>query len=258
MDLGRYLEDFRRQGRARVDNLVLLQTVDSTNLLARGIAAGCLEAGHSPPTTLVIALEQTQGRGRRGRHWSSARAKGVYVSWILPLADRRQLATLPLLVAVGLADGLNTILDEECRLKWPNDLVVGGRKIGGILIEALPMREQGVVAIIGFGINHSQRPNELPAQTATSVELEIGGAPVLAEVTRRLVDAVGAELQHLGDMGAAIDRYRQLTVHHQGDLIRCQTADGLVEGTFAGFDERGFLLLQSETGDHLVVAGDLS
>ncbi len=258
MDLGRYLEDFRRQGRTRVDNLVLLETVDSTNLVARRIAAGCLEAGHPPPATLVVALQQTHGRGRRGRHWSSPRAKGVYASWILPLSNRRELVTLPLLVGVGLADGLSAILDEECRLKWPNDLMVGGRKIGGILIESLATGDDGLLAIVGFGVNNSQTRDELPVKAATSIELETGGAPILAELTGRLVDAVAAELQSLGDMEAAVDRYRRRTAHHRGDHIRCQTAAGVVEGTFAGFDDRGFLRLHSASGEQLVVAGDLS
>jgi BirA family biotin operon repressor/biotin-[acetyl-CoA-carboxylase] ligase len=258
MVLGRYLEDFWRPDRSRVDNLVLLATVDSTNLLARQLATGCLEAGDPPPATLVVALEQTQGRGRRGRHWSSPRAKGIYASWILPLPSREQLVTLPLLVAVGLADGLTAVLDDDCRLKWPNDLIVGGRKIGGILIESLPMEEEGVVAIIGFGINYSQTRDELPVVAATSIGLETAGAPVLPELTGRLIDAVAAELRYLGDMEAAVDRYRRRSVHHHGDHIRCQTPTGVVEGTFAGFDERGFLRLQSEGGDQLVVAGDLS
>ncbi|MGB3564255.1 MAG: biotin--[acetyl-CoA-carboxylase] ligase [Thermoanaerobaculia bacterium] len=258
MDFGRYLEDFRRQGRSQVDNLVLLERVDSTNLVARKIVAGCLAAGNPPPTTLVVALQQTHGRGRRGRYWSSPKAKGVYASWILPLSNRQQLVTLPLLVGVGLADGLSALLEEKCRLKWPNDLVVGDRKIGGILIESLAMGKDGVVAIIGFGVNHSQTRDELPVKAATSIEIETGGAPTLAELTGRLVEAVITELQHLGDMEAAVDRYRRRSVHHRGDHIRCQTAAGVVEGTFAGFDDRGFLRLQSESGDQVVVAGDLS
>jgi BirA family biotin operon repressor/biotin-[acetyl-CoA-carboxylase] ligase len=241
-----------------MDNLVLLETVDSTNLLARRLAAGCLEAGNPPPATLVVARQQTDGRGRRGRRWESPSGKGVYASWILPLPDRQQLLTLPLLVGIGLADGLSAILDEKCRLKWPNDLMVGDRKIGGILIESLAMGEQGVVAIVGFGVNHSQRRDELPVVAATSIELETGAAPSLAELTGRLVDGVAAELQHLEDLEAAVDRYRRRSAHHQGDHIRCQTPAGLVEGTFAGFDERGFLRLQSESGDQLVVAGDLT
>lgn len=258
MDLGKYCEDFRRLHLSRVDNLVLLATVDSTNLLARQLVTGCLESGDPPPPTLVVALEQTDGRGRRGRPWSSPRAKGVYATWILPLPSREQLVALPLLVAVGLADGLTAILDGDCRLKWPNDLVVGGRKIGGILIESLATEEGGVVAMIGFGVNYSHTRDELPVAAATSIGLETGGAPALPELTGRLVDAVAAELEHLGDMEAVVERYRQRSVHHHGDLIRCQTPNGLIEGTFAGFDDRGFLRLQSKGGDQLVVAGDLS
>lgn len=258
MDLGRYLEGFWRPDRSRVDNLVLLETVDSTNLLAREISSECLAAGNPPPATLVVALEQSGGRGRRGRRWSSPRAKGVYVSWILPLPDRQQLVALPLLVAVGLADGLGGMLDRDCRLKWPNDLVVGGRKIGGILIESLAMGEHGAVAIIGFGVNHSQTADELPVEAATSIELETGEAPALPETTGRLVAAVAAELRQIGDLETAVERYRQRSVHNRGDHIRCRTPAGLVEGTFAGFDERGFLRLESKNGDQLVVAGDLS
>lgn len=258
MDLGRYLEEFRRPGRSQINNLVLLETVDSTNRLAWEIATECLAVGDAPPTTLIVALQQTRGRGRRGSHWSSPREKGVYATLLLPLPDRRELATLPLLVAIGLADGLSAILNRKCGLKWPNDLVVGGRKIGGILIESLAMGESGVVAVIGFGINHSQSRDELPVAAATSIELETGGAPSLPQSARCLVDAVADELRHLGDMGTAIDRYRKRSIHHEGDHIRCQTSAGVVEGTFAGFDEGGYLRLRSEDGDQVLVSGDLS
>lgn len=257
MDLRRYLDDFWRPGASLPSNLVLLERVDSTNLMARGIASDYLAAGRPPPATLVVALQQSHGLGRRGRRWSSPRARGVYASWILPVAGC-QLPSLPLLVGVGLADGLSAFSRERCRLKWPNDLMVGGRKIGGILIESLATGEQGAVAIVGFGVNHSHTREQLPVKAATTLELEAADVlPTLAELTRRLVDAIAAELRHLGDMETAVERYRRCTAHDQGDPIRCRTAEGVVEGTFAGFDGRGFLLLRTDSGERLVVAGDL-
>lgn len=264
------LEQARPAGPGRgPENLVLVSRADSTNRLARTIVAEYeQEAQHLHPL-LLLAREQTGGRGRQGRAWSSPAGKGVYATRVLTVDDAELLQSLPLLVGVGLCRGLSRHLATPCRLKWPNDLVVetpgGRRKIGGILIEALVRPGEGegdpatvATAIIGFGINHGHEESELP-ETGTSLRLLAGGAPLpsLGEVTWDLVAALERELDHLGDLPYAVAGYREHTVHRPGDAVSCRVGDGVVEGRFVGFDERGRLLLERDGEELRLTAGEV-
>ncbi|HVT57873.1 MAG TPA: biotin--[acetyl-CoA-carboxylase] ligase [Thermoanaerobaculia bacterium] len=182
MEFSRYLDELTRQrppGGGQ-ENLVVVELAVSTNLLARGVAVDYESEGLELAPLLVVAFEQSGGRGRQGRSWSSPRGRGVYATLALRLAAPELLQTLPLLVGVGLCRALSSHLAAGCRLKWPNDLLVETmagsgpsprwRKIGGILIEALVRPGSSTVALIGFGVNHGQRRDELPS-AATSLRL---------------------------------------------------------------------------------------
>ena len=295
MDFERYVTDIER-GRARAagaaahgsENLVMLARTVSTNLLARGVAADYETEGLDLRPMLVLALEQSGGRGRQGRSWSSPRGQGVYATLAQPYAKPDLLPALPLLVGVGLCRALAPHLPHGCRLKWPNDLVVpdgsdrlagagntagtvaadqvntaarkgvhaGGTlgasaasKIGGILIEALVHPGDGCVALIGFGVNHGQRIEELPPG-ATSLLLETGGhlgsgrGIGLAELTWDLVAGVERELAHVGDLRYAVAAYRELIIHRPGDWLVCRVGEREIAGAFAGIDDAGRLRLR--------------
>lgn len=244
------------------ENLVLVRSVTSTNQLARAIVTEYeQEAQHLHPL-LLLAREQTGGRGRQGRAWSSPPGRGVYATRVLTVENAELLQSLPLLVGVGLCRGLAPHLPAPCRLKWPNDLVVetpaGRKKIGGILIEALVRSGEPSSAIIGFGINHGHAETELP-ETGTSLRLLAAGTalPSLGKLTWDLVDALERELEHLGDVPYAVDAYREHTVHRPGDTISCRVGDGVVEGRFRGFDERGRLLLERDGEELCLPAGEV-
>lgn len=260
-DRGPRLEEYaaavRRCLGAEGPALAVRDAVDSTNRLARRVAAHYLEAGQSPPQTLVLALEQTAGRGRRGRPWSSPRGLGVYATLIVGLEGPACPTTLPLLVAVGLCRGLDPLLPDACRIKWPNDLLVDGRKIGGVLIETVA-RGGRIAALIGFGVNHSQPAAALPGAAATSIALEGADPRPLAELTSALTAAVRRELRRMDDPEYALAAYRSRSLHRAGDRLRYRGAGGLVEGTFRGFDSRGFLRLESPAGELLVVGGEVT
>jgi BirA family transcriptional regulator, biotin operon repressor / biotin---[acetyl-CoA-carboxylase] ligase len=247
------------------ENLVLVRSVTSTNRLARAIVAEYeQEAQHLHPL-LLLAREQTGGRGRHGRSWSSPAGKGVYATRVLTVDDAELLQSLPLLVGVALCRGLAPYLAAPCRLKWPNDLVVetpaGRRKIGGILIEALVHPGEPASAIIGFGVNHGHDESELP-EAGTSLRLLAGSLPLpplasLGELTWDLVAALERELEHLGDVPYAVASYREHTVHRPGDALSCRVGDKVVEGRFLGFDERGRLLLESGGEELSLAAGEV-
>jgi biotin-(acetyl-CoA carboxylase) ligase len=297
MDFERYVTEIER-GRARAaiagahgsENLVVVARTVSTNLLARGVAADYETEGLDLTSMLVLALEQSGGRGRQGRSWSSPRGQGVYATLAQPYAKPELLPALPLLVGVGLCGALAPHLPHGCRLKWPNDLVVphglespagpgaalaegsatsdevnaaagrgdrangtlgaaGASKIGGILIEALVHPGDGCVALIGFGVNHGQRLEELPPG-ATSLLLETGGhlgsgrGIGLAELTWELVAGVERELAHVGDLPYAVAAYRELIIHRPGDWLVCRVGEREIAGAFAGIDDAGRLRLR--------------
>jgi BirA family biotin operon repressor/biotin-[acetyl-CoA-carboxylase] ligase len=263
VEFDRYVEGLeRRRERRGPENLVVLPSVDSTNALARSIIAEYQNEGQTLHPLLVLTLEQSGGRGRQGRSWSSPRGKGVYATRILPVADPALLQTLPLLVGIGLCRALSHHLPPRspCRLKWPNDLLVeaGGerRKIGGVLIEASVRPGEDAVAIIGFGVNYLHGTADLP-ETATSLVLLGGGIVSLEDLTWDLVEGVEAELTHLGDTVYAVKSYREMSVHQPGERIVFRAGDSVTEGTFQGFDETGRLLLERGGETVALAAGEV-
>ncbi|HEY4591702.1 MAG TPA: biotin--[acetyl-CoA-carboxylase] ligase [Thermoanaerobaculia bacterium] len=255
----RELLERRRRG-GGPENVVILSEVGSTNALARAIATHYQNEDERLRPLVLLAFEQTGGRGRQGRSWSSPAGKGAYVTRVIEAADPALLQTLPLLVGVGLCRALASYLPVPCRLKWPNDLLVevaGERKkIGGILIEALVRPGESAVGLIGFGVNFFHEAEDLP-ETGTSLRLLGGDRGSLADLTWDLVAGVEAELAHLGDPAYAVESYRPLSVHQPGERIVCRLGDTVIEGAFAGFDEAGRLLLDSDGRRIPVAAGEV-
>jgi BirA family biotin operon repressor/biotin-[acetyl-CoA-carboxylase] ligase len=263
VDFDRYVEGLeRRRERRGPENLVVLPSVASTNALARSVIAEYQNEGQTLHPLLVLALEQSGGRGRQGRTWSSPRGKGVYATRVLHVSDPALLQTLPLLVGIGLCRALSQHLAPQspCRLKWPNDLLVeiGGerRKIGGILIEASVRPGEDAVAIVGFGVNYLHASGDLP-ETATSLVLLGGGIVSLEDLTWDLVEGVETELTHLGDPAYAVARYREMSVHQPGERIVFRAGDSVTEGAFQGFDETGRLLLERGGETVALAAGEV-
>lgn len=260
----RYLSEIERlrpawQAGRHPENLVVLPVVDSTNRMARAIVREYEAEEQSLRSLLILALEQSGGRGRHGRNWSSPAGKGVYASRVLTVEDAGVLQSLPLLVGIGLCRALDPFLPAPSRLKWPNDILVEGRKIGGILIEAMVQPELESRAILGFGINHGHEAGDLP-ETGTSVLLQgrSGCSDVsLEELTWKLVEGVERELAHLGDLDYAVAAYRELSVHRPGDRISCRVGDRTVEGTFTAIDELGRLVLEADGEEMRVSSGEV-
>jgi BirA family biotin operon repressor/biotin-[acetyl-CoA-carboxylase] ligase len=248
-------------------NRVVASRVDSTNRLARRVVATYAAEEMPPPDFLVFAFEQTAGRGRQGRTWASPRGCGVYATRVLPLPERLAeadaLQSLPLLAGVGLARALAGLLERggargRAALKWPNDLLIEGRKAGGVLAEALALGSGPPVALIGFGLNHL-RPREGPELPpgATCLADHLAAPPPLGRVARALAAGLEAELAHLGDLPRATAAYRELAVHRPGDRLRCRVGGEVIEGALEGFDDRGHLVLR-QGGDRVrIAAGEI-
>ncbi len=208
------------------------------------------------PVLAIVAREQTAGRGRQGRTWVSESDVGIYATIVRPVAAGSCLQTLPLLVAIGLARSLRD-LGCEVGLKWPNDLLVDGKKLGGVLIETLSRPDETVVAIIGFGINHGHRDDQLPTPVSTSLRLQVEPLPDLPTVVGAVLRGVDAELSHLGDIPYARERYEELSIHDRGEQLRFTMGGQEIEGTFLGFDERGFLRLEVSGREKILASGEI-
>ena len=162
-----------------------LATVDSTNeAIKRALAAG-----NAPDGLAVIAEEQTAGRGRRGRSFLSAKGKGLYASVLLkPDCAPEDLSMLTAWAAVAVRNAIEETCGVSAGIKWPNDLVVGGKKLCGILTELVTLPETGV--ILGIGINLTQKPEDFGgelAPIATSLAGILGKEPDTAALTAALL-----------------------------------------------------------------------
>jgi BirA family biotin operon repressor/biotin-[acetyl-CoA-carboxylase] ligase len=261
MDFTRYVEELlalRSPLPGGDPNLVVLERVGSTNSLAQRIAAEYEKEDERVPEAMIVTLEQTAGRGRQGRSWASPRGKGVYATLVRRVAPVAALPTLPLLAGVGLCRALGRFLPAPCRLKWPNDLRIGGRKLGGVLVESrLRAGSDEATAIIGFGVNLAHGRDDLPPGVGTSLALEGVPEVSLPALTWAVVESVAAELGDYGDVAAAVARYRAMSEHAPGDRLRLRAADGEVEGTFRGFDARGRLRLEVGGDEMALAAGEV-
>lgn len=215
-----------------------------------------LAAQGAPEGTVVVAEEQTAGRGRRGRHWESAQYAGLWLSLLLrPERSADRIGWLPLVVGVGVARALRAVAGVEARLKWPNDVVVvsdsGVRKMAGLLAERLA---DGAV-IVGLGINVSQTADELPAG-GTSLIME--GARVQREDVLAAVLGEIARTYRSWDDGASLTpAYADLSATI-GERVRVQRPGGDVVGIAGELGAGGELIVTDDSGcEHHITAGDV-
>lgn len=223
-----------------------LGTVASTQELAFALAA----AG-APDGSAVVAEAQTAGRGRRGRTWHAEAGASVLVS----ILARPRLAPparpcLSYAAAVAVVETLRRVARLEARVKWPNDVLVGGRKIAGILLEA----REGVV-VTGIGLNVAQHtfPAEL-AGRATSVSLETDGAADRETLLAVLLEETDRWRATLEERGFEPVRARWRAA--SDTLGRTVRIDGVV-GRVVDLDAAGALVVHGNAGPHRVVAGEL-
>ncbi len=221
---------------------------------------------------LLLAAQQTAGRGRAGRTWHSAAGASLTFSLAWKFSGPLpRLLGLPLAVGVAVAEALGR-LGVQVRLKWPNDIFKDGKKLGGILIETSAAQPSnlgpnsgsadgaGVWAVIGIGLNLLM-PEELEAAIGRST----GDAPWLAQIDRNilvaaLLNALGTSLRQFDADGFApcAPRWNRLHVH-QGKTVRILDHDRLLQqGTALGVDELGRLLLDTAAGQVAIMAGDVS
>jgi BirA family transcriptional regulator, biotin operon repressor / biotin---[acetyl-CoA-carboxylase] ligase len=248
--------------------LLVLDSVRSTMDAARDLLHSgrweCDAFGRPTPAG-VLALDQTAGRGQRGRTWFSKPGESMCCTFLLPLHPQEMQNPGWLALAAGAA-ALRSVEAYrnpdlpasawQLALKWPNDLLLNGKKLGGVLIEILT---SGIVAqpmaLVGIGINLSctQFPEDI-SLTPTSITLEGGTVPDAVEAGERTCDLLWDELGKARELGveAAMETWRAYD-GTRGRRYSVANAHGTVEGTAIGIDVRGSLLIATSSGEVLSV-----
>jgi BirA family biotin operon repressor/biotin-[acetyl-CoA-carboxylase] ligase len=217
-----------------------------------------------PEGTVVLADEQTAGRGRAGRSWRAPAASSILCSVLLrPAVPPHRLATLPLLVGVAVAETIETTVGLPCLLKWPNDVWLGvppiGRKVAGILLAARSHAESVDHALVGIGLNVNIAPTDLPPG-ATSLQAATGRLLDRAELLDSLLDRLDAA--YLSFAAAAdlpsLDGWRARAAL-LNETVVVDVAGRRRSGIMRGVARDGALLLEEKPGAILrIVAGDLT
>jgi BirA family biotin operon repressor/biotin-[acetyl-CoA-carboxylase] ligase len=278
------LPDDLRQALARagprlgavLTRLLYFGTVSSTNDMADSLAAR-----GAADETILVAEAQRAGHGRRGRTWHSPPGAGLYVSlvWRLDLPveatdgengctvqrapSGAETGRVPLLtVAAGLAvvEGLRAATALPAEIKWPNDIVIGRRKLGGILAEASARGPEVQYIVLGCGLNLRAvaYPPDI-AMRATSVEAELGRAVDRGLVLAEVLAALRARRADLaaGRFGAILNAWRLLAPSSRGSRVEWRDEHGTRQGMTDGVDDSGALLVRVGGRTERIIAGEL-
>ena len=247
--------------------IVFFETIGSTNdeAAARSAQRSASLSGERAEGLVVTADEQTAGRGRRGHTWFSPPGSGLYVSVVLTpgrsIDPARATTLLTLAAGVALAEGIEQAAGLRVDLKWPNDLQVSRRKLGGILAESAGTGGAADAVVVGYGLNvlATAFPPEL-GDRATSLESELGRAidrdqllaETLAALSRRYEDLLA------GRFDAILDAWRRLAPAASGARVTWTTNAGAASGVTAGIDERGGLLVRIGDRVERIVSGEVA
>jgi BirA family biotin operon repressor/biotin-[acetyl-CoA-carboxylase] ligase len=215
-------------------------------------------AGTAPAWTVLVAGHQRGGRGRLGRTWDSPPGTSLLASVVLPPPSVPQAGLPPLAAAVAMADAVRSACRVDAACKWPNDLMVGDRKLAGILAEGTILGETLEQLVVGAGVNLTQTEDELPAPDATSVRLE-GGRPDAGALLAAYLSDLAATYRP-GEGGfarAVLDAYRARCDTIGREVRVLVSTRAVVEGLAEGIDERGGLRIRTASGPVTVTSGEV-
>jgi BirA family biotin operon repressor/biotin-[acetyl-CoA-carboxylase] ligase len=232
--------------------------IDSTNRVALELAL----AGE-PEGAVILAEEQTAGRGRAGRTWHSEKAAGIYVTLLLrPKLAPVQAPLLTMMAGLSAHTAVQAVSGLSVDLKWPNDLLIDGKKVGGILTEmhAEPNLVRFVIVGIGLNVNQEKFTGDL-APVATSLRVEADKAQSRLDLLVRLLREFENDYNRFLREGAAsvVGRFEAVSSYAKGKRVRVTNGKESFAGTTAGLAPEGLLQVKRENGDLVtVIAGDVT
>jgi BirA family biotin operon repressor/biotin-[acetyl-CoA-carboxylase] ligase len=216
-----------------------------------------------PHGTVVIAEEQTAGRGRAGHTWHSEKTNGIYMTVLLrPPVSPQQAPLVTMVAGLAVREAIIEQTGLTPDLRWPNDLLFGRKKFCGILTEMNAEQDQIHFVAVGIGVNvnHEQIPDELK-KIATSLRIETGREQSRVEIVARLLRHLETYYNlFLAEGPAAIvARFSEVSSFARGKRVRIETASETYTGTTAGLEPGGLLRVKRDDGRTLpVIAGTLS
>jgi len=196
-----------------------------------------------PLGSVVVADEQTAGLGRHGHSWHSEAGSGIYCSMVL-----EPLPVLTLALGLAAQEAIARATGIACDLRWPNDLMLDGQKVAGILVQ---LGNDAAVAGIGINVNHAALPAELKA---TSLRLHAGKEFARQEILIALLRAIPGFIAE--DTETILRLFTHASSYVAGRRVVVRQPDGVIEGVTAGLDSAGFLIVRRDDGtDTLILAG---
>ncbi|MCK4910612.1 MAG: biotin--[acetyl-CoA-carboxylase] ligase, partial [Thermodesulfovibrionales bacterium] len=237
---------------------IWLESTESTNDHAMALAKDGASSG-----TVVAAETQTAGRGRLGREWVSPAGLNLYFSIILrPELSARDVPLITLMCAVEAASALKAATGAQVKLKWPNDLLLDGRKLGGILVESHMKGAQVEFVVAGIGININSREEDFPPEVrgiATSLFMASGRkyprAPILKSVAEGVIKGAGALAKDGAEEMLSMWKIMNATL---GRRVRAGDTGQEHEGQAVDLDENGMLLVKKDSGEVVkIISGDV-
>lgn len=214
--------------------------------------------------TVLLADQQTAGRGRMGRSWSAPAQSQIIasISWNCPEVPAQAIGLAPLVVGLSLVESLHHSTGIPAQLKWPNDILVHGRKLGGVLVEA-PEIQPVLRLVAGFGVNYDLTEEELPVPHATSLALIAQGQPIPSreELTISMLRQLQENMRRFRTLGGAPHSFMPRYVEHcatLGQPVRISLpGESTLEGVAKAISPDGQLMVASQGRTVAVSAGDV-
>lgn len=238
--------------------VLYFDTIDSTNIKAQELA----EKGH-PSGTLVVADKQESGKGRRGRSWVSPSGTGIFMTLMIkPDINPNNASMLTLVAALAVAKAITSVTGEKAMIKWPNDIVVNGKKVCGILTEMNAQFDYINHIVVGIGINvHNESFPEEISQMASSLMIEAGGkrfhrAQIIAETMSYFEQYYDTFLK-TQDLSALVREYDELLVN-RNKSVRVLDPKEPFDGKAMGITPKGELIVDTWESRKLVSSGEVS
>ncbi len=235
-------------------HVVYHETTDSTNTLAKTLAQRGAEEG-----TLVIAEEQTAGRGRLGRRWLAPRGTSLLFSLIFrPVLPATRAQGLTMVCGLSTCQAIRALTGLPAKLKWPNDIVLRGLKVGGILTEVSTTGMCLDYVVVGIGLNVNLEVSSLPADfNATSISSELGHAVSRSSLLQTVLCEIDGRYLMLRNGKWPVKEWAA-ALETVGQRVKLHTTLGIVEGTATAVDEEGALSLRLDNGQlRKVHVGDI-
>jgi BirA family transcriptional regulator, biotin operon repressor / biotin---[acetyl-CoA-carboxylase] ligase len=229
-------------------NIIFLPETDSTNNLVKEYAKNNAQEG-----LVIVADSQTKGRGRTGKSWHSPPKTGIYLSILLkPNLKHDQLSLITLLAGVSAVLTINEFSLHRASLKWPNDILINGKKICGLLCEMIQKQEKSLYLVIGIGLNVNQTSEQFPEdlkKTATSLKITNGSPVNRFTVIKSFLTNLDREYHFfLNKGGHSVIKKWSLNTNVFGKTVSIKHGPNIIKGTAIRLDELGRLVLLMNNG----------